>query len=48
MIFAPQLVHLPSQEVHPLVKGLFLKETFPNLKLAGRLSHFLMKENERN
>ena len=42
MLYIPQLVNLPSQKVHSLVKGLYSKEIFPNLKLAGRLSQFLM------
>ena len=37
-----ELVHSPSRESHNLVKELFSKEIYPDLKLAGRLSHFLM------
>ena len=36
-----ELVHSP-RESHNLVKELFSKEIYPDLKLAGRLSHFLM------
>ena len=38
ILYTPQLVLLPSQEVYPLVKGLFSKEISPNLELAWTLA----------